>query len=838
MARIAICLLLAALTLPAQVPVSGAITDPSDAAVGGATVRLRQGQTELSAVSTIAGQFLFEQVPPGQYELLVEVADFEPVRRRVRVQNRPLSGVDIRLKLAPLKEEVTITGGGNQLSLHADRSLDSISVERTMLDNLPALDNNYLNTLARFLGPGTPGDSGPSLVVDGMESRNVGVTPSAIQEIRINNNPYTVEYPRWSRRRIEVITKTAADAYHGTFNFLFRDSQFNARDSFAAVRPPEQRRMMEGSLFGPIGNSKDTSFLFSGAREEENLVAFIFAQGLQGTIRENLPAPQRNSVASLRVSHQLDQKQAMFFQLNFQDRWQNNLGAGGTTLPEAGFRSRFREDELIFNHRATISTSLLSQFRILLGRFWAPTNSNLDAPRLTVTDAFTGGGAQADRLATELHTSITWLLTHTVRRHTLKYGVNVPDWSRRGLRDETNRLGAFSYATLADFAARRPFAAVLQQGDPYAIFIEKNLGWFVQDEWQFRKNLSVSPGLRYDWQNYFGDRNNLSPRLAIAYAPGKQRNWVIRTGAGLFYDRSGPVPIWDILRYNGVRLRRYVLGPAQISTDPATLAPSLHRLEPEVELPGVAQFSAGLERQLFKKSMLAIGYVGTRAVKQFRSRDANAPLPPSFSSRPVRTVNVLRLIESAGRMEGNALEISVRGDIAPRVTGMVQYVFSKTSSDTGGLNWFPADSFAPRGEWGRADSDRRHQFNFLGTAALHRWANFGISAFALTGLPYNITTGRDDNGDGMPQDRPAGVTRNTGQGPGWVGMDLRWFRELRLNPSLKEKSSSVTLSVDAFNVLNRVNFQSYIGALTSPFFGRAVAAQPSRRLQLGLRFQF
>lgn len=90
-------------------------------------------------------------------------------------------------------------------------------VAGTMLDNLPVLDNNYLNALARFLNPGTPGDAGTSLIVDGMEARNIGVTASAVQEIRINNNPYTVEYPRWSRRRIEVITKSSADTYHGTF---------------------------------------------------------------------------------------------------------------------------------------------------------------------------------------------------------------------------------------------------------------------------------------------------------------------------------------------------------------------------------------------------------------------------------------------------------------------------------------------------------------------------------------------------------------------------------------------------------------------------------------------
>ena len=47
-----------------------------------------------------------------------------------------------------------------------------------------------------------------------------------------------------------------------------------------------------------------------------------------------------------------------------------------------------------------------------------------------------------------------------------------------------------------------------------------------------------------------------------------------------------------------------------------------------------------------------------------------------------------------------------------------------------------------------------------------------------------------------------------------------------------------TLALDAFNVLNRVNYTSFVGNLSSPFFGRAVAAQPPRRLQLSFRVKF
>jgi len=826
----------------AAVFVSGVLIDPSNRPVPSVKLTLVSDASAWSVETGPDGSFRFKDVPPGNYRLRTSVSGFEPVDRPVRLGNRSIT-LRLRLVLATLKQEITVPEQENRVTADIAANRDAVSVERGLLDSLPVLDLDYLTALSRFLDPGTPGGTGTSLVVDGMEARNVGVTPSAIQEIRINQNPYTAEYPRWSRRRIEVITKTAADRHHGTLNFLFRDHHLNARDAFALVRPPEQRRIFEGSLFGPVGASRSTSYLLSGMRESEDLVSVVYAQALNGTIVRNAPAPQQNTVTSLRISHQLNDRNAMFWQVNYQDRWQNNLGVGGTVLPEAGAQSRFREDEFIFNHRAVITTKLLSQFRILLGRYWSPTKSNLSQPRIVVSDAFAGGGAQADALRTEVHTSITWLLTQTAGRHTLTYGFNVPDWSRRGFHDRSNVEGTFYFASLADYGNGRPFSAVVQRGEARTVFVEKNLGAFLQDEWQVKPSLSVAAGLRFDWQNYFGDTNNWSPRLALAYSPGRSRSTVIRVGVGFFYDRSGPGPIWDILRFNGVRLRRYVVSnPPASAAALDTLLPSLPasvaRLEPGAELPQVFQFSAGFERQLAKKTTLAVNYVGTRGWYQLRSRDANAPLPPGFAARPDPAVNVLRMIESASRLEGNALEVTVRGTLGPKVTGLAQYTFGRTRTDTGGVNWFPTNSFDPRGEWGRSDTDRRHQFNFLGTATLHRWMNLGLSVSLLSGIPFNVTTGRDDNRDGLANDRPVGVARNTGNGPDFVGLDLRWYREFKLRPPSKENSPSMTFSVDAFNVLNRVNYQNYLGALSSPLFGKPAGALPPRRIQAGFRVQF
>lgn len=56
----------------------------------------------------------------------------------------------------------------------------------------------------------------------------------------------------------------------------------------------------------------------------------------------------------------------------------------------------------------------------------------------------------------------------------------------------------------------------------------------------------------------------------------------------------------------------------------------------------------------------------------------------------------------------------------------------------------------------------------------------GLVFSATSGGPYDITTGRDNNGDSQVTDRPSGVTRNTGQGPGYFTVDLRVTKLLRL----------------------------------------------------------
>ena len=659
-------------TVMGQNSVQGTVLDPSGSSIPDATVWLKQGGREVMGPlpTDITGAFRFDPVAPGAYSVAVVHPGFRDVAVTVRVPGRAAAALRIVLPLAQFESSVDAEGGENaRVSLDSAENRDAPSVDISLLDKVPIFDQNVLATMGAFLDAGAQGAGGTQLVVDGMQVNALGVTPSAIQEVRINQNPYSAEFARPGRGRMEIITKSTTTEYHGAANFIFRDAHFNARDPFALERPPEQRRILEGVLSGPVAHSKSTAFLFSGERQAEDLQAIVFARGLNGDIRDSVAAPKRNTQISFRVSHQFSKNHNVSWQYNDREFPSTNPGVGGVVLAEAGTTIRPAEREIIFNDQLALPPHWVNQFQILAGREREEIASATNAPKIVVQDAFTAGGAQARQLRTENHIQLNDIVNWSSGKHLVKFGVNVPDWSRRGFDDRNNFGGTFYFASLADYAALRPYAFRQQQGSGHVVFWQKELGGFVQDEWKPRANFSVTMGLRFNWQNYLGDNNNLGPRLALAWAPRKNRKTVFRGGAGMFYDRTNSGPIAELLRYNGAVLRNVLLTDpgfpdpftpgVPIAAEPSDVV----RFAPGIRAPYSTQFSIGIEQQVAKRMTLAATYRGAVGSKLFMSRDVNAPLPPGYTVRPDPSKGVVRQIESSGRQRDNALDVTLRGDL-------------------------------------------------------------------------------------------------------------------------------------------------------------------------------
>ena len=265
------------------------------------------------------------------------------------------------------------------------------------------------------------------------------------------------------------------------------------------------------------------------------------------------------------------------------------------------------------------------------------------------------------------------------------------------------------------------------------------------------------------------------------------------------------------------------------------------RIAPDLHLPAVFQASLSIERELWKKTLTTIEYQTLRGLHLFRSINLNAPWPLTFLRADASFLNINQ-VETSASMRGHALTVTWRGSWGKWFSGMARYALSSTKNDTSGPFELPANNLDLRPEWGRADFDQRHRSSLVGTVDLPKDLRFATIVTVGSGVPYDITTGGDDNRDTVANERPPGLTRNTGDGPGLARCDLRVTKMFRVPRLLDRKrdhtSRNVELSIDFFNVLNHTNFKGFIGAQTSPFFGRANAAEAPRTIQFSARYRF
>jgi hypothetical protein len=160
-----------------------------------------------------------------------------------------------------------------------------------------------------------------------------------------------------------------------------------------------------------------------------------------------------------------------------------------------------------------------------------------------------------------------------------------------------------------------------------------------------------------------------------------------------------------------------------------------------------------------------------------------------------------------------------------------------------------------------------------------------VTSQASSPVPYTMTTGRDDNGDGVSNDRPVGVARNSERTASRWDMNIRFSRGFGFGgdrtgrggpdgptggpgggpviiagpgggqgggpggggpggggvffgPGATNERFNLEFYVQAYNVLNRTNFINFSGNLQSPFFGMPTSAGPARRIELGMQFRF
>ena len=294
--------------------VTGIVTDPNGAVVGGATVKLTDTKTkqEQTATTSDQGGYSFAKVPPGAgYQLTFTAQGFQTL-----VISDVALGVGVtethnaQLVVGSVANTVTVTSSGEATLNTTDATIGNVINTRQMSDlpiqirNSPAaliglqpgaIGNNVGTTRGTAVGSvtGSRADQG-NITIDGIDANDqatgqafatVGNAPiDAIQEFRaVTTNPNASE-GRSSGGQIEMVTKSGSNGFHGSVREYNRTA-FTAANSFfnnragtkadgtpVAKRPQLTRNQFGGSLGGPI--KKDRLFFFQdyeGRRDAQGI---------------------------------------------------------------------------------------------------------------------------------------------------------------------------------------------------------------------------------------------------------------------------------------------------------------------------------------------------------------------------------------------------------------------------------------------------------------------------------------------------------------------------------------------------------------------------------------
>lgn len=831
--------------VPAGVTVSGRIEDQAGDVVPVVRVNLKELPSGANRHTTTnaSGQFQFENLAPGQYQLKAEAAGYQAGTQTITVANKPLTKIKLQLGIN-LADDITISATvsrAEQAAL-ATRNADRVNWDDKLLRALPMSGLDMLPSVSNFLSPAAFDGDGASIVVDGVETGSAGLSPNVIEHLRINRNPYAAQFRRPGKARVEISTRNGANKrFHGGASILTRNSIFDARNAFALTKPQRDRRLYEVNLNGPLVPQRLT-FLLSGERLNNEESAIIQAQTLTGTVQQNVLVPEGRTRLFSRLDFKATERHRLTLRYDLNAQTEQNQHLGGLRLASQAYDSNQRRHTWQFTEHAILSPRWLNDFRVVWQRLDDRVGVLSTQPEISVAGAFIGGAPQRFSTNAERGYIVQNNASYFRDKHEMRMGLE----ARGKTVDATeadNFGGTFRFADLTQYAAGRPFQYRLRRGAPQIEFAQHEVAGFVQDEWKPRAGLTLSLGARYQVQTNVSDANNLAPRFGFAAAPRAGKT-VIRGGAGAFYERVSESVRQRALLNDGVRLQEFVVRNPSYPTPPtlgAQTLPSLTRVAADLVVPYQWQASLGVEQEVMGRNLVTIEYQILRGLHLLRSRNVNAPLPSTGLRLDAQYLNINQ-VEASAQARAHAWTISWRGRVTKRFQPLANYTWMKAWNDTNGRFELPADNYNLRPEWGYAEYDQRHRFNLAGLLDLPYRLRLGTIWNFTSGRPFDITTGRDDNGDTTANDRPAGITRNTGRAAGFARVDVRFAKSFAVPQPFpqarKNDEATVELNIDAFNVFNHTNPTDYIGVQTSPFFGQPTTAARARTLQFSLRYRF
>src|SRR5262245_16915562 len=392
------------------VTLSGVVEDQTEAVIPEAKLTLTNkatGETRETKADS-AGNLSFSNVPPGEYSLKSEAKNFEAVVLPITVGAAAPPAVKVKMKIS-VKESVTTTAAVDRRSnpLSPENNADAARFDDKLFTDLPTEGRNILPLLSDFVSQAAQGTEGPSVVIDGVEATQLSVPTSSIKRVSINKNPYSAEYRRPGKARVEVITEDGSDRHiHGGIGVFGRNSAVDARNPFARVKANSDAQLYEARFSGPLPSKRGTFFL-SGERNQIDEGVVVNARTLAGPFVDNVLAGRRNTNLLGRVDLPVGKVNMLNARYVFDDGIERNRGVGGFLLRDQAISAREREHRFQLSERALLSNRFLNDLRFIFRRENERLGGFANSPAIVVVGAFTGGPSQTFRAnretALELH---------------------------------------------------------------------------------------------------------------------------------------------------------------------------------------------------------------------------------------------------------------------------------------------------------------------------------------------------------------------------------------------------------------------------------------------------
>jgi len=590
-----------------------------------------------------------------------------------------------------------------------------------------------------------------------------------------------------------------------------------------------------------------------------------------------------NDSFDVRIDHRLTDHADLAFRYSFGDRdlFEPFTGATFSTVPGFGDFVKRRSQNFMAAFTWVLTPKLVNETRVAFSRVASSVtqeashlNSSVGLPTVSLNPrdaglsfiSVTGFSPLGDE-GNNPQNSVTNVYqfldnaSYVHGQHVIKFGTDLRFSQQNAFRDVESRgrlqfspFGQITGNALGDLLLGFPLLTSVARVDNPQHIRTQSYNFFVNDSFRVRRNLTLTSGLRYEYNTppvdaadranlynpatgtlvpvgtngmprsgFDPDKNNFAPRVGFAWTVGEDQRTVLRGGYGVYYDQSPFAPA-EALYFNSPYFDNNIffsLPGLPLTLDnpfpsffPFPLPDSALALQRDLKTGYMQHWNLNVERQLGEKSIFEIAYVGSKGTKLLTARDINQPqpsaLPPGLPivPRPNPRFDDINLLESRANSNYHALQARYQQRLSRGFSGLVSYTWSKSIDDasnffsSAGDPNFPQNSYNVRAERGRSNFDVPHRLS-VSYSYLFPFGK-GRTYLADSGWATTLLTGWETFGIvTMQSGRPFTVALlsdidNSGTGRSILGFGANDRPNVAGNPDLENRTPERWFNTSAF----------------------------------------